>query len=67
LKIAFGDLRRQGDRLRRSCPIATLTLLLSACSGQTQLPKGPPPEYEDDPIVTQDAAPAAPVVDAGVE
>lgn len=42
-------------------------VVLVACGGQTQLPKGPPPEYEEDPIVTQDAAPApsAPVADAG--
>ncbi|HEX4515133.1 MAG TPA: hypothetical protein VGH87_26915 [Polyangiaceae bacterium] len=43
-------------------------LVVASCGGQTQLPKGPPPEYEDEPIVTQqqDAAPApsAPV-DAG--
>jgi hypothetical protein len=43
-------------------------LVLASCGGQTQLPKGPPPEYEDEPMVTQDAAPAAPaVVDAGGE
>jgi hypothetical protein len=43
-----------------------LIVLVSACGGQTQLPKGPPPEYEEDPAVTQDAAPAAPpAVDAG--
>jgi hypothetical protein len=41
-----------------------LLIVLVSCSGQTQLPKGPPPEYEDEPMVTQDAAPA-PVVDAG--
>ncbi len=46
-----------------------LLIVLVSCSGQTQLPKGPPPEYEDDPTVTQtqDAAPAAPAVDAGAE
>jgi hypothetical protein len=43
-----------------------LLIVLVSCSGQTQLPKGPPPEYEDEPMATQrDAAPAAPAVDAG--
>jgi len=47
-----------------------LIVLVSACGGDKPLPKGPPPEYENDPIVTQqDAAPApnAPAVDAGAE
>jgi hypothetical protein len=44
-------------------------MVLVSCGGQTQLPKGPPPEYEDEPLVgaTQDAAPVAPAVDAGAE
>ena len=45
-----------------------LIVLVSACGGETQLPKGPPPEYEEDPIAVQrDAAPVAPAVDAGAE
>ena len=55
-------LRREMKRL--------LLIVLVSCSGQTQLPKGPPPEYEDEPMVQQqqqDAAPAPPVVDAGAE
>jgi hypothetical protein len=44
-----------------------LIVLVSACGGDKPLPKGPPPEYENDPVLTQDAAPApsARVVDAG--
>lgn len=44
-----------------------LTVALTACGGQTALPKGPAPEYEEDPIVTQDAPAAPPSVDAGAE
>ena len=48
-----------------------LIALVSACGGDKPLPKGPPPEYENDPIVVQqqDAAPAptAPAADAGGE
>ena len=46
-----------------------LLIVLVSCGGQTQLPKGPPPEYEDDPMVVQqqDAAPAPPAIDAGAE
>ena len=45
-----------------------LLIVLVSCGGQTQLPKGPPPEYEDDPMATQDAAPAPPAAaDAGTE
>jgi len=59
--------------------LVLVIVLATACSGQTQLPKGPPPEYEDEPVVgsaeggttqrsmvtAQDAAPAPAVVDAG--
>jgi hypothetical protein len=40
-----------------------ILIVLVSCGGQTALPKGPPPEYEDEPSVTQNATPAA--TDAG--
>ncbi len=45
-------------------------LLVTACGGGTQLPKGPPPQYEDEPGMSQaDAATSpqtpAPTADAG--
>ncbi len=46
-----------------------ILFMLAACGGGTQLPKGPPPEYEDEPGMTQPQGDASPqpsdMVDAG--
>jgi len=40
--------------------LALLTTLTIACGGATaQMPKGPPPEYEDEPGMTDAAPPPA--------
>jgi hypothetical protein len=46
-----------------------LTLGALACSGAKPLPKGPPPEYEDEsvPATTPDAAAPAPTSPAALD